>query len=192
MKPKKIHITVTGDPGSGKSAVCRQLALMLGYKYFSTGHIQRELGKKKKLNTLELNYLAEKDNAIDRYIDERVKKINDEPVLYVIDSRLAWHFIKKSFRVFLKVDPAVAAKRVAKDRKRKSEPTVRDIKERSLNLLERKNAENKRFEKKYGVDCCDMNNYDLVIDTSKLKVKEIAGLIRKAYKGYLEKKSLNG
>jgi len=170
-------ITITGDLGSGKSSVAKELCKMLGYEYFSTGSIQRELAQKRGMNTLELNYHAEKNKEIDRLIDERLVAINQEKKPYVLDSRLAWHFVKNSFKVYLTVEPGIAAKRVLKDKKRINEPDAKDEAGKALNLLERKSAEDKRFKKNYGVDCADLNNYDVVIDTSRSTAAEVSELI---------------
>jgi len=171
---KKKHITITGDLGSGKSSVAKELCKMLGYKYFSTGNIQRAMGKKTGLNTLELNYLSETNEDIDKFIDDQVIKINEAHDLYVLDSRLAWFFIRKSFKIYIKVDPIVAAKRVMSDNQRENEPIIEDVHAKSLNLIERRTVEDRRFLSKYGVDCSNMDNYDLIIDSTKSSVQEIA------------------
>ena len=95
---KPTHITITGDLGSGKSTIAKLLCEKLDFKYFSTGNIQRELSKKEGLNTLEMNYLAEKNEEIDKYIDNLTSAINNETTAHVLDSRMAWHFIENSFK----------------------------------------------------------------------------------------------
>lgn len=177
-----MHITITGDLGSGKSSIAKALCKMLNYKYFSTGSIQRQIGKEKGMNTLELNYFSEKNQDIDKYIDDFVIKINDDIETYVLDSRMAWHFIKKSFKIYLTVNPIVAAQRVNSDHLRDGEPIVEDINKKSINLLERRATENNRFKNKYGVDCSDLSNFDLVIDTSKQTIEEISNLIFQRYR----------
>src|SRR5947209_5250730 len=126
------NITITGELGSGKSSIAKALCKMLNYKYFSTGSIQRKIGKGKGMDTLELNYFAEKNHDIDKYIDDLVININDEEDSYILDSRMAWHFIRKSFKIYLTVNPIVAAKRVIGDNHRDSEPVVEDAIEKSL------------------------------------------------------------
>ncbi len=177
----KLDITITGDLGSGKSSVARVLCEILNFKYISTGSIQRQIGKENGMNTLELNYFSEKNLDIDKYIDDQVIKINDEEDSYILDSRLAWHFIRKSFKIYLTVDPMVAAQRVIADNQRQGEPMIEDAHEKSLNLLERRAAEDKRFKSIYGVDCGDLRNYDLVIDTTNSSIEEIAKMIVRNY-----------
>ena len=187
----KVNITITGDLGSGKSSIAKELCKMLNYKYFSTGNIQRQIGGEKGMNTLELNYFSEKNHDIDKYIDDLVIKLNNENNSYVLDSRMAWHFINESFKIYLTVDPVVAAKRVISDNYRDNEPIIEDIYEKALNLLERRAAEDKRFNATYCVDCSDQNNYDLVIDTTISKVEEISKLIFQLYAEFLNKEKIN-
>src|SRR5512133_1946160 len=148
----RLSITITGDLGSGKSSIAKELCKMLEYRYFSTGTIQRQIGKEKGMNTLELNYFSEENEDIDKYIDDQVIKLNDEKEPYVLDSRMAWHFIKKSFKIYFTANPLIAAQRVNSDKLRDNEPLVEDLNHKSLNLLERRAAEDKRFKTKYGVD----------------------------------------
>ncbi|HAQ19045.1 MAG TPA: cytidylate kinase [Prolixibacteraceae bacterium] len=181
----KLDITITGDLGSGKSSIAKALCKMLNFKYFSTGSIQRQIGKENGMNTLELNYFAEDNTDIDKYIDDQVIKLNDEPDSFILDSRMAWHFIRRSFKIYLTVDPLVAAQRVIADNQRECEPVIEDAYEKSLNLLERRAAENKRFLAVYGVDCGDLTNYDLVIDTTFSSVEEVSELIVERYTDFL-------
>jgi len=187
----KLDITITGDLGSGKSSVAKSLCEKLNYKYFSTGVIQRQMGKENGMNTLELNYFAEKNLDVDKYIDDFVIRLNDEEDSFAIDSRMAWHFIRNSFKVYLTVNPIVAAKRVMADDQRDSEPIMADIYEKSLNLLERRAAEDKRFKSIYGVDCGDLNNYNLVVDTTYSSIAELSKLIIQQYTAFSEKEIVN-
>lgn len=188
MKHNKI--TITGDLGSGKSTVAKELCKRLGYEYLSTGNIQREMAAQRGIDTLEMNYQAEKDKEIDRLIDDRLRQINHEHKSYVLDSRLAWHFVKNSFKVFLTAAPEVAAQRVMNDQQRRNEPQADDVATKSQKLLERRKAEDTRFKKLYGIDCADPANYDAVIDTSHNTVEEIANLILELYARWQSGKNL--
>jgi cytidylate kinase len=187
----KLNITITGDLGSGKSSIAKELCKMLDYKYFSTGMIQRQIGKEKGMNTLELNYFSEGNESIDKYIDDLVIKLNDDEEPYVIDSRMAWHFINNSFKIYLTTNPIIAARRVNSDNHRDNEPLIEDIYKKSLNLLERRAAEDKRFKIKYGVDCSDLNNFDLVIDTTIPAIEEISRMIFQLYLEFSKKATIN-
>ncbi|MBK8557522.1 MAG: AAA family ATPase [Lewinellaceae bacterium] len=114
-------ITLTGDLGSGKSATSRILCEKTGYQYLSTGNIQRQLAAEMGLDTLEMNRRADVDPSIDEKIDSIFISLNDNENGYVVDSRMAWHFMPSSFKVYLKVDIRVAAERILTDPRRNSE-----------------------------------------------------------------------
>lgn len=181
------NISITGDLGSGKSTVANELCKKLNLEYFSTGLLQRELAQKRGLNTLELNYVSEKDSNIDDYIDQYLKDINvNIEKSYVLDSRLAWFFVNNSFKIYLTVIPEIAAKRVIDDQCRQNEPKAKNIEERIFTLLERQKIENRRFKSLYNVDCRDFNNYNLVIDTSYASIDDIVNLIISIYQDHLK------
>ena len=94
-------ITISGDIGSGKSTCGKLLRDQLGFKYLSTGDIQRRIAADMGISTLELNLLSEKDKSIDKKIDDHTRALADSDENYIVDSRLAWHFIPSSYKVFL-------------------------------------------------------------------------------------------
>jgi len=175
-------ISIAGDLGSGKSTIAKRLAELLEYKYFSTGTLFRQLAAERGMDALQLNYLSETDKSIDKYIDDNLRAINEgSDFRYILDSRMAWHFIPKSFKIYATVEPKIAAQRVLNDKTRFNEPDAADLQERVDSLLERQNVENRRYKSMYGVDCDDLSNYDLVIDTSHHTVKELTAQILTAY-----------
>jgi cytidylate kinase len=178
MNCKKI-ISITGDLGSGKSTVSNLLQKRLGYDYIYTGKIQREIANRYNMTTLELNKYAETHPEIDSEIDDTFKSLNDSSHV-IVDSRLAWFFIPKSFKVYLKTDIAVSARRIAADKQRKNEKYLSE-EEAINNILARKESENKRYRELYGADCSDFSNFDLIIDTSFITAEEAAEQIAEKY-----------
>ena len=172
-------ITLTGDLGSGKSAVSSLLCEETGYQYLSTGRIQRQLAAEMGLDTLEMNRLADTDPTIDERIDGVFVSLNENPDGYVVDSRLAWFFIPGSLKVYLKVDTFVAAQRILNDPSRNSEQ-YSSVEEAVNKIKARKASENARFLSKYGADCTDMDQFDLVVDTTERTPEEVAALILEA------------
>lgn len=159
-------ITITGDLASGKSLVAKKISKVTGAVYFSTGQIQREIAAKYGMTTLELNKYSESHPEIDKEIDDRVKMLNDKKNELVVDSRMAWHFLPLSFKVFLSTNIVRAAERVIADTERSSEPVYVDRNDAVLKLQERKNSENKRYLQLYNADCARMSNFDLIVDTT--------------------------
>lgn len=169
-------ITLTGDLGSGKSAVSKILCQRTGYDYYSTGKIQRQLAAEMGIDTLEMNRRADTDPTIDERIDSIFIELGHDPNGYVVDSRLAWFFLPASFKVYLKVEPAEAVRRILSDPHRKSEG-YESAEEAVEKIAARKLSENERFLKKYGADCANLHNFDLVIDTSQRSPTEVSDLI---------------
>lgn len=174
--PPSTKITITGDLGSGKSAVSRILCEKTGFQYVSTGRIQRQLAQELGLDTLAMNRRADTDPTIDQRIDGIFVELGKDLHGYVVDSRMAWFFLPGSFKVYLQTDVAVAAERILNDPTRKSEEY--ETKEEAIGkILARKQSENARFLAKYGADCADLHNFDLVVDTTHRSPEQVAALI---------------
>src|SRR5579863_667739 len=107
-----MRVTLNGTLGSGKSTVGRGLARRLGVRYISTGQIFRELGHISNLDALQTNLEAETNRALDDAVDDKVRELNKATSDFVIDSRMAWHFVDHALRVFLTVTPETAARRI--------------------------------------------------------------------------------
>ena len=93
-------------------------------------------------------------------------------------SRMAWFFLPKSFKVYLKIDVHIAAARILSDANRSSEQYA-SIDDAVPKILARKKSENDRFLSKYSADCANFDNFDLVVDTASRTPDEVAGLILK-------------
>ena len=174
--PPATKITITGDLGSGKSAVSRILCEKTGFDYVSTGRIQRQLAEELGLDTLEMNRRADTDPSIDQRIDGIFVDLGKDPNGYVVDSRMAWFFLPESFKVYLQADVHIAAARILSDPTRNSEQYT-SLEEAVEKISARKQSENARFLKKYGADSTNLNNFDLVIDTAQRSPEQVADLI---------------
>ena len=172
---KNDQISLTGDLGSGKSAVSRILSQGLGHRVVSTGLIQRGIAEKYGMTTLELNEYTKTHPEIDDEIDGAVSELgkSSEPIIF--DSRLAWHFAPGTFKVFLLADTYVAAERILKD-SRTSE-NYHDIREAMDQIRARRQSEIDRFRSYYHIDYADLGNFDLVIETTHARPEEVAECI---------------
>ena len=178
-------ISITGDLGSGKSTVSNLLCKRLNYDYIYTGKIQRKIANRYQMTTLELNQYAETHHEIDAEIDATFKSLNDSTDL-IVDSRLAWFFVPKSFKVFLQTDIIVSANRISGDQQRENEKYL--SKEDAVkNIIARKESENKRYMELYGANCSDLTNFNLVIDTSHITPEKVADMIIAEYNAWLVK-----
>ncbi|MEA2037937.1 MAG: cytidylate kinase family protein [Nanoarchaeota archaeon] len=173
-------ITIAGIAGSGKSTVAKLLAKKLKYKHYSTGDFMREMAKSKGLSLLELSKNAEKDKSIDKELDKRQIELGKKEDNFVIDSRLGWHFIPDSIKIFLDVELEEAAKRILKD-KREHEK-YKHVKDSIEKIETRISSEEKRYKDYYGVDYKDRKNYDILIDTTNILPRKIVEDIIKIIK----------
>lgn len=169
-------VTVSGAPGSGKSSVSKLLAKRLGLKHYSVGDFMRTLAKKRGLSILEFSQNAEQNRSIDDELDSMQIELGKREDNFVIDSRLGFHFIPKSVKIFLDVQEGDAARRIFNHlRKEEKENTTP---ERTLeNIQRRKASERLRYQKYYGLDCYDKKQYDLVLDTTPLSVEQVTNRI---------------
>src|SRR3989338_5108791 len=96
-----MKLTIAGTPGSGKSSVARIIAKKLRLKHYSVGDFMRLIARKRKITLLKLMKQAETDKGkIDNELDAFQIKLRAADN-FVIDSRLGFHFIPDSFKVFL-------------------------------------------------------------------------------------------
>lgn len=177
--PPGTKITITGDLGSGKSAVSKILCERTGFEYVSTGRIQRQLAQEMGIDTLEMNRRADTDPEIDRKIDGIFVDLGKDPGSYVVDSRMAWFFLPDSYKVYLQADIQVAVDRIMSDPNRNSEQ-YGSREEAIQKITARKQSENERFLLKYGADSSNLQNFDLVVNTTQLAPTEVAAFILKA------------
>ena len=187
---KKEIISIAGDLGSGKSSASDLVAKKLDFKRFSSGDFMRKIALDMGISLSELQSTAEKDKSIDQKIDTEVRKTGKMKDI-VMDSRLAFHWIPNSFKVYLELPPEIAKGRILNNLKenslrRQSEDssTSEEIYEKIINRLE---SEKKRYKELYGIDHTDKNNFDLVIDTNKNNLEQVVGIVVKEYKKWIEK-----
>lgn len=180
-----MHITITGNLGSGKSTICKILGEKHQFEIYSTGTVQRELAQQMKMTTLELNQLMRTDKKYDKMIDDETTRISrdnkDKNIIF--DSRLAWHFVEKSFKVFVSVSIEEAAKRVMNDCR--GEVEKYSSLEEAKRLLEARAAtERIRYKEIYNLNYMDFSNYNLVIDSTYCDVNTIADIVLREAKEY--------
>lgn len=170
-------ISLAGRQGSGKTTVGKMLAEKLWFERFSTGDFMREMAMEKDMTLMELNTFSETDGGkIDAILDERQKKLWEEKDNFIIDARLAWHFIPQSFKVYLTVDDFVWASRIVGDSAnplRHSTDVHASIEEAIQTTRARRESESKRYMTLYEVDNHDLTHYDLVIDTTSTPPAEV-------------------
>ncbi|RLJ06058.1 MAG: hypothetical protein DRP18_01725 [Candidatus Aenigmatarchaeota archaeon] len=167
-------ITISGVPGAGKTTVGKILAKKLGYEFFSMGDIRGRLAKERGLDINQLNKIGEKEDWTDRKTDEYQKKLGKRNNI-VVESRLAYHFIPHSVKIFLEVDPKTGAERVMKTER--DDERYESIEETMEALEKRMESDRKRYKKYYGIDFPDKSKFDLVIDTTDKTPEQVVNII---------------
>ncbi len=177
-----MNITITGNPGGGKTSVCNVLKER-GYEIISGGSIFRQIASEKGMTVVELNEYAKKDKSIDDLIDTRTTELSKTNSDIVFDCRLGWHFAVDSFKVFVFVNNYTAASRVFHDDKRNAEK-YSSVEDAEKYLRERSMLEQERFRVYYNINYYDVANYDLLIDATFATPSEIADEVIRNYEEF--------
>lgn len=185
---KKNIITIGGKPGSGKSTASKAVAEYLGYEHFSSGDLFRAISRERNLDVHESNLAAETDTDLDHLVDQRLREIGEQQNNVAIDSRMAWHWMPYSFKVYLNLDMEVAAKRIINKLdplRLAAEHIPNNPKEYAKMLTGRQASEARRYKALYDVNPYDLTQYDLVIDTNTHDADEVLRLILEKYEVWL-------
>ena len=114
------------------------------------------------------------DHSVDKMIDDTTTRIGEERDNVVFDSRLAWHFAPKSFKVFIITDIDEASRRVFNDSLRANSESYESQGTCRKALINRQKLETVRYKEVYDIDYYDMSNYNLVIESTNASPDEIA------------------
>ena len=164
-------ITLSGSPGSGKSTVAKLLAKALKYKHYSAGQFMRDMAKERKITLAALQKEAQEDNGvIDKEIDKCTLALVKKDQ-FIIDGRMAWHFLPRAKKIFLDVEIATGARRIfLQGRDDEYSKEYYD----ALNQVKKRIAsERLRYKQYYHLDPYDPKHYDFVIDTTERTPKEV-------------------
>ncbi len=187
---KKEIITITGTLGSGKSSTADLVANELGYKRFSSGDFMRKIALEMNMSLNELSVKAQNDTSIDKKIDDEVRSAGKMEGI-VIDSRLAFHWIPESFKVYLDLAPEIAKDRILNNLKvntlRKQSENATSAEEIYNKIISRRESEKKRYKELYEIENhADPKNFDIVIDTDKNNLEQVVDIIVSEYKKWRE------
>lgn len=165
-------LVISGPPGSGKTSVAKDLANQLSYKLVSAGGIFREIAKDMNLDVIDLNIFAQANYNIDKMVDKKIYEYISNEKNLIIESHIAgWLFREYAdIAIYLWASLEVRAKRIA----------TRDnigYDEAVSQILKREYMHYKRFKKIYGIDINDLSIFDLVINTTNLKINDIVRTI---------------
>lgn len=187
-KESFMIITITGKPCSGKSTISNILAKEHGFIRIGVGDMFKAEAKRQGLTVEEFNKKCMGDYSYDKLLDQQTAKLGKEydGKKYIFDSRLAWHFVPRSFKVFVNLNDEEMAKRLIA---REGLKAYKSYEEAKKAVLYRENLENERYKKMYGIDNTDLSVFDYVIDSFGRSPQDLAEDIWKAYNKFLKKKN---
>ena len=191
MQFKQI-ITIAGKPGSGKSSTSKKLAAAFGFRHYSSGDLFRSLAKERGINVNEINKLAETEKDIDHQVDMWLQQLGADEDRFVVDSRMAWHWMPYSFRVYLELDVNVAATRILTNIdpiRREAEHIPDDPILYATLLSERLDSESKRYMNLYQQNPYEPSHYDIVVDTHQHNLDEVVTIVTEAFKQWQKQNS---
>ena len=181
------HITLSGELGSGKSTVANYLISKMPFKIVSAGLLFRQLAAKHGMSAKEFNEFIENDPKYDHYVDDTMAELGRTDEKIIFDSRMAWHFVPSSFKIYLYVDVDTATERIFNDVGRVSE-SYSDKATARQEIIDRRKSELLRYQNFYHCNLDDYSNYDLIVDTSHATREEVNELVYNSFKAFDEGK----
>ncbi|PIN87518.1 hypothetical protein COV12_03490 [Candidatus Woesearchaeota archaeon CG10_big_fil_rev_8_21_14_0_10_32_24] len=187
-------ITISGNPGSGKSTIAKILLKKLNAERIYVGGIRRDLAKEKGMTLEELNEYAkthpETDVDVDEKAAEKARTLEKQGKIVIVEGRTQFHFIPESIKIYVKVDPNVGAERIWKDLQKKelaeqrNEGNIISLEQLKASVILREEQDAARYKKYYGIDNRKESQFDLVVDSTVPSAEEVADEIMK----YTERK----
>lgn len=161
------NIAVSGDIGTGKSTLAKNLAKRLGWKYISAGEYFRKWHKERGIPLEESGEVPEE---LDKQFDEEIKnKLEREPNI-VYEAHLGGFIakeLKDTFKILCTASEEEALTRAAK----------RDgitFEESKRNAQERRESNKEKFKRIYGVEnYLKIEYFNLAVDTTNLSPEQV-------------------
>ena len=178
-----INITIAGDLGSGKSTVANHLISNINYRIESAGLIFRRLAEQHGMTAKEFNQFIESNPKYDNMVDDTIKEMGAKEENIIFDSRLAWYFVPKSFKIYMYVDVDTATERIFNDKGRVSE-SYSDMATAKKEIIERRESEVLRYKTFYNIDINNYSNYDFIIDTSHATKDEVNDAVLSNFRAF--------
>lgn len=170
-------LSISGQLGAGKTTAAKTIAQELGLAFYNNGSMFRELAKKRNMTLVEYLLYGETHPEVDTEIDEYQKNLGRTEDNFIIDSRLGWHFIPQSLKLFFTVDPHVGAQRIfdelQKDNSRNEDKQLDTVEAVLESNQRRMTTDTLRYQKLYDINPFDPGHFDIVIDTTTLNREQV-------------------
>lgn len=180
-----LKISLAGDLGSGKTTVGEILTKKYNLEKVSIGKILRKMAEEHGMTVADFNKYMETHPEYDKIVDDKLIEYETIGGNFLFDSRLAWHFVPSSFKVYMQVDIKTSAMRIINAGRQ--DEIYSDVDSAIKELKKRRESEIVRYNSLYGVDIMDMSNYDLVVDTNGKTPEEVADIIIKNFEIWIKR-----
>ncbi|MEK9182019.1 MAG: cytidylate kinase family protein [Patescibacteria group bacterium] len=169
-------ITIFGQAGTGTTSVGENLAKALGYKFLSSGNLFRSKAEELGIEFYKFEKFCQRNPKYDLEIDKTIATFGKKNNSFVVESRLAYHFIPDSLKIKLTCDYITRIRRVAG-----RDGIAFSAASEKTNF--REDVAKKRYRKLYGIkDFGSDKKFDLIADTSRKSAEEIAAMIISKFK----------
>ena len=184
-------ISIGGVQGSGKSTIAQRLSDALGWPRYYMGGLRRETARKRGLTLAEYNKLGEVDPSTDLEVDRYQEELGKTQDNFVIEGRTSWHFIPQSLKIYLDADERVGAERIFKElqlqNNRNEDNDLSSFDKVLTSVKNRFNSDKLRYQKYFGINVYDKNNYDFCLDTTNLSQDEVFAKVYDFIRSHIDK-----
>ncbi len=168
-----MKITIFWFAWSGTSTIWKLLAEQMNYNFMSSGNIMRSWAEDLGLTIYDFEDTVIKDDSnFDLKLDQKVANYWKDNSDFIFESRLAWHFIPDSIKIFLKCNTDERYRRIHKREKWSHEDIISKNEKRESDLVERYNNVYPHINFPP-----EETDFDIVIDATHITPEEIITLI---------------
>ncbi len=172
-------ITFSGLHGAGKSTYAKYISREFDLRYVSAGDIARKTAREMGLTITELTDLAGRDPSLDKCMDDATRREAKKGSV-VLDGQLAGWMAGEfaDIRIYLTASMDIRVSRLA------SRDGV-SLSEAKRELLHREKAEKERYKSLYGIDVGDLSIYEVILDTSFLRLESVKTVLKTIVREYV-------
>lgn len=170
-----MKITLGGNSGTGTSTIAKKLAEKYNLKFYSGGGIQRINATRRNMTIEEYDVFLKANIDIDKEVENTQIEIGKTEDNFIIESRMGWYCVPDSIKIKLDCDLNTRIQRIVdggKDPQRVAHK-AEDFQTTMEKTLKREETYNKRWNEVYNVNWNADENFDLVIDTTKIGIEEV-------------------
>ncbi|VVB73193.1 Cytidylate kinase [uncultured archaeon] len=166
-------ICISGLVGSGKDSVADVVAERL--KYHRVRLTFKDAAQRMGITLMEYHAYVEKDLTIDKEFDKMQIKEARKTDSILSTWLSGWLVKDAAIRVWLEASSKARAERISKRDGMSKAKALKHVNERDMH-------NRGRYMALYGVDIYDHSNFDIIINTEKYSVDQIADIVVAAYR----------